>query len=149
MNNVREIHDDVIKWKTFSTLLAICVGNSLITGKFPAQRPVTRSFDVFFICAWINGWVNNGEAGDLRHHRTHYDVTVMSTEVNAASSSCGGKQYVDERTEVNETRHTINTTDIYRMCWNILGKYPFLRDAIIHVCEATGLWSISTQKSIA
>ena len=29
------------------------------------------------ICAWINGWVNNGEAGDLRHHRTHYDVTVM------------------------------------------------------------------------
>ena len=104
---------------------------------------------IFFICAWINGWVNNGEAGDLRHHRAHYDVTVMSTEVNAASSSCGGKQYVDERTEVNETRHTINTTDIYRMCWNILGKYPFLRDAIIHVCETTGLWSISTQKSIA
>ena len=31
------------------------------------------------ICAWINGWVNNGEAGDLRRHRTHYDVTVMKT----------------------------------------------------------------------
>ena len=29
------------------------------------------------ICAWINGWVNNLEAGDLRHHRAHYDVTVM------------------------------------------------------------------------
>ena len=29
------------------------------------------------ICAWINGWVNNRDAGDLRHHRTHYDVTVM------------------------------------------------------------------------
>ena len=29
------------------------------------------------ICAWINGWVNNGEAGDLRRHRAHYDVTVM------------------------------------------------------------------------
>ena len=28
------------------------------------------------ICAWINGWVNNREAGDLRRHRTHYDVTV-------------------------------------------------------------------------
>ena len=26
------------------------------------------------ICAWINGWVNNGEGGDLRRHRTHYDV---------------------------------------------------------------------------
>ena len=29
-------------------LLAICAGNSLLTGEFPAQRPVTRSFDVFF-----------------------------------------------------------------------------------------------------
>ena len=29
------------------------------------------------ICAWINDWVNNREAGDLRRHRAHYDVTVM------------------------------------------------------------------------
>ena len=29
------------------------------------------------ICARINGWVNNGEAGDLRRHRAHYDVGVM------------------------------------------------------------------------
>ena len=36
-------HDDVIKWKHFSALLAICAGNSR-----PAQRPLTRSFDVFF-----------------------------------------------------------------------------------------------------
>ena len=32
----------------FSALLAICVGNSPVTGEFPAQRPVTLSFDVFF-----------------------------------------------------------------------------------------------------
>ena len=32
----------------FSALLALCVGNSPVTGEFPAQRPVTRSFDVFF-----------------------------------------------------------------------------------------------------
>ena len=30
------------------------------------------------ICAWINGWVNNREACDLRHHRAHYAVTTMS-----------------------------------------------------------------------
>ena len=29
------------------------------------------------ICAWINGWVNNREAGDLRRQRAHYDVIVM------------------------------------------------------------------------
>ena len=33
--------------ETFSTLLAICAGNSPVTGEFPAQRPVTRSFDYF------------------------------------------------------------------------------------------------------
>ena len=34
--------------ETFSTLLAICVGNSAVTGEFPSHRPVTRWFDVFF-----------------------------------------------------------------------------------------------------
>ena len=34
--------------KTFSALLALCAGNSLVTGEFPSQRPVTRSFDIFF-----------------------------------------------------------------------------------------------------
>ena len=64
--------------ETLSALLAICAGNSPVTGEFPAQRPVTRSFDVFFIFAWINGRVNNRGAGDLRRYRAHYDVTVMS-----------------------------------------------------------------------
>ena len=34
--------------ETFSVLLAICAENSPVTGEFHAQRPVTRSFDVFF-----------------------------------------------------------------------------------------------------
>ena len=34
--------------ETFSALLASCAGNSPVTGEFPAQRPVTRTFDVFF-----------------------------------------------------------------------------------------------------
>ena len=40
-------HDDVIKWKHFSALLAICAGNSPIPGEFSTKRPVTRSFDIF------------------------------------------------------------------------------------------------------
>ena len=35
--------------ETFSALLAICAGNLPVTGDFPAQRPVTQSFDVFFV----------------------------------------------------------------------------------------------------
>ena len=43
----------VILWwrhqmETFTALLAICAGNSPVTGEFLAQRPSTRSFDVFF-----------------------------------------------------------------------------------------------------
>ena len=34
--------------ETVSTLMAICAGNSPVAGEFPIQRPVTRSFDVFF-----------------------------------------------------------------------------------------------------
>ena len=34
------------------------------------------------ICAWINGWVNNREACDLRRHRAHYGVTVILISVS-------------------------------------------------------------------
>ena len=62
--------------ETFFALVALCVGNSPVTGEFRAQRPVTQSFDVFFD---LNAWVNNGEAGDVRRHRPHYDVFVMDS----------------------------------------------------------------------
>ena len=62
--------------ETFSALLAICAGNSPVPSEFPAQKPVTRTFDFFYL-RWMNGWVNNGEAGDLRRRRTYYDVTII------------------------------------------------------------------------
>ena len=68
--------------ETFSTLLAICAGNSPVSGEFPAQRPVTRSFVVFFDPHPNNGWVHNGEASDLRRYRAHYDVAVMTNPAN-------------------------------------------------------------------
>ena len=63
--------------ETFSALLAICAGNSPVPGEFPAQRPVTQSFDIFFDLRLNNGWVNNPEAGDLRRYCAHYDIIVM------------------------------------------------------------------------
>ena len=38
----------MLKKKTFFALLAICAGNSPVPGEFPVQRPVTRTFGVFF-----------------------------------------------------------------------------------------------------
>ena len=52
-------HHTITWWRhqmeTFSALLAICAGNSPVPGEFPAQRPVTRSFDVFFDLRRIKG----------------------------------------------------------------------------------------------
>ena len=65
-----------------------------VTGHFPRHWPFVRGIHrspvnsphkgqwrgalmFCFICAWIDGWVNNREAGDLRRHRAHYDVIVM------------------------------------------------------------------------
>ena len=66
----------------FPALLAICAGNSLVPGEFSARRPVTRSFDSCFDLRPNNGWVYNGEAGDLGRHRAHYDVIVMKNTLS-------------------------------------------------------------------
>ena len=48
--------------ETFSALLALCAGNSPVSGEFPSQRPVTRSFDVFFhLC--LNKWLSKQSWG--------------------------------------------------------------------------------------
>ena len=52
-------HDDVIKWRHFPRYW------SFVRGMFS------------LICVWINDWVNDREAGDLRRYRAHYDVIVM------------------------------------------------------------------------
>ena len=57
--------------ETFFALLAVCAGTSPHKG----QRRGALMFSL--ICAWINSWINNREAGDLRRHRAHYDATVM------------------------------------------------------------------------
>ena len=60
---------------TFSALLTNCVENSLVTGEFPTQRPMTRSFDVFFDLCLIKrlskqswGWWFETPSGSLWRH---------------------------------------------------------------------------------
>ena len=61
--------------ETFSTLLAICAGNSLVNSLHKGQW--RGALMLSLICVWIKGWVNNGEAGDLRCYCAHYDIIVM------------------------------------------------------------------------
>ena len=67
--------------ETFSALLALCADNSPDSGESPHKDQWRVALMLSLICAWITSWVNNREAGDLRRHRAHYDVTVMEYEM--------------------------------------------------------------------
>ena len=62
--------------ETFSTLLALCEGNQRSPVDSPHKGQWRRA--VFsLICAWTKGSANNRDAGYLRCHCAHYDITVM------------------------------------------------------------------------
>ena len=63
--------------ETFCALLAICAGTSPVPVNSPLKGQWRGTLMFPLICSWINDWVNNHEAGDLRRHRGHYDVNVM------------------------------------------------------------------------
>ena len=65
--------------ETFYALLAICAGNSPAPVNSPHKGQWRGALMFSLICSRINDWVNNREAGDLRRHLAHYDVTVMLT----------------------------------------------------------------------
>ena len=73
--------------KTFSALLAICAGNSPAPGEFLIQRPVTRSFDVYFdlcpnkrLSKQLWGWWFETQSRPLWHHRNEIWVYVSHIE---------------------------------------------------------------------
>ena len=98
--------------KTFSSLLPIGAGNSPVTGEFPPQRPVTRSFDIFFDIrlnkrlskqSW--GWWFETPSrpvwrqcnGDHHHHyQLHHSViiNVTYTSVVMLTAICDGLSWM-------------------------------------------------------
>ena len=70
-------HDDVIKRKHFPRSWPFVQGIHRSPVNSPHKGQWRGALMFSLICDRINGWVNNGEAGDLRRHRAHYDVIVM------------------------------------------------------------------------
>ena len=79
-------HDDVIKWKHFPRYWPFVRGIQWSPVNSP-HKGQWRGALIFF-CVWINGWVNNREAGDLRRYRAHYDVTVMKQSNWSTANPC-------------------------------------------------------------
>ena len=69
-------HDDVIKWKHFPGYWSFVRGIHRSPVNSPHKGQWHRALMFSLICVWINGWVNNREAGDLGCYRAHYDVTI-------------------------------------------------------------------------
>ena len=70
-------HDDVIKWKHFPRNWPFVREIHRSPVNFPHKGQWRGALMFSLIYAWINDWVNNREAGDLRRQHGHYDVIVM------------------------------------------------------------------------
>ena len=73
----QRLHDDVSKWKHFPRYWPFVRGIHRSTVNSPHKGQWRGALMFSLICVWINRWVNNGEAGDFRRYRAHYDVIVM------------------------------------------------------------------------
>ena len=102
--NLMDVHKNTITWwrhqmETYSALLALCAGNSPVPGEFPAQRPVTRSFDVYFDLrpnkrlskqSW-GWWLETLSCSLLRHCNVPANICDISPWV-AIQIFCDGLQ---------------------------------------------------------
>ena len=70
-------HDDVIKWKHFPRYWPFVRGIHRWPVNSPHKGQWRGAFMFVWSAPWINGWVNNRKAGDLRRHRAHYNVILM------------------------------------------------------------------------
>ena len=108
-------HNDVIKFKHFPRYWPFCAGNSLVTGEFPSQRPVTRSFDVFFdlrlykrLSKQLRFWWVGRPSRSLWHHCNETDVRVNVRDglvyVSPVLIKCGKRQAISVSTS-SAARH--------------------------------------------
>ena len=107
-------------------LLALCVGihRSPLTSPHKGQWRVALMFSL--VCARINGWVNNREAGNLRRHCTHYDVTVMDAfntrqSIDYYCNPLRCQQYISPCLQANRLNSTLLTQEVtyYISNWRI------------------------------
>ena len=78
--------DDVIKLEHFPRYWTFVWGIHRSPVNSPHKGQWRGALMFSLICAWTNGWVNHRDAGDLKHHRAHYDVTAMPHLSNLAGN---------------------------------------------------------------
>ena len=80
-------HDDVIQWKYFPRYWPFMRGIHRSPVSCPHKGQWRGPLMFSLVCALINSWINNREAGDLRGSNAHYDVTNENTSTKNGFSS--------------------------------------------------------------
>ena len=137
-------HDDVIKWKHFPRNWPFVRGIHRSPVNSPHKGQWRRALMFSLISVWINGWVNNREAGDLRCYRPHYDVTVMIK----FPSTCSYFRKRDEACETLALRKSvvshinqklkigITTPDVFAMCYFLaIGDVNMMELKVKNICK--------------
>ena len=126
-----------IRWRhqmeTFSALLAFCAGNSPVTGEFPSQRPITRSFHVFFDLRlnqqmskqWRRRWFETPSRSLWRHCN---DMTLVTTR--SWWPQCSVNTLIPEQNVRQSADDILKCTELFvlgfrfhrRLFWDPIGK---------------------------
>ena len=137
------LHDDVIKWKHFPRKWPFVRGIHRSPVNSPHKGQWRGALMFTLICARINGWVNNRQAGDLSRHRAHYDVIVMQWH------------YMASETQVMAISHYLKqcyhwrflvlfTWQVHRKCWG----HQFVRSVCKNQVHKYFLYSGDTELDI-
>ena len=113
---VKHQHDDVIKWKHFPRYWPFVRGIHRSPVNSPHKGQWRGALMFSLICVWINGWVNNREAGDLRRNQAHYDVIVMRLQsLNGRLKNSSRLESLDVKTSFLIIYHG----DVTRASWHL------------------------------
>ena len=142
-------HDDVIKWKHFPRHWPFVRGIHWSPVNSPHKGQWCGALMFSLICAWINAWVNNREAGDLRRHRSHYDVTVMVQ----TCKTCGrGPSWTPlQRSSYNNIRYcegAHRSLQVYCIWWTRGHTDDLVWDCSISIANALDILQSCTKPSI-
>ena len=107
------MHDEVIKWKHFPLYWPIVRGIHRSPVNSPHKVQWRGALMFSLVCAWTNGFVSNRDAGDLRRHRAHYDVTVMDLGYRSSTETTIEVNKSDIRVQVIHWGHD-NLANIFQ-----------------------------------
>ena len=116
----KSVHDDVIKRKHFPRYWPFARGIHRSPVNSPHKGQWRGALVFSLICVWINGWVSNREAGDLRSYPAHYDFIVMlASQINWSRPEQNVRHFAGEVFKwISYTHSKFHWISSWGCCWH-------------------------------